>query len=244
MNKTILQSVTNRAFFVVFVALSTTTTPSAEAEPSPTPKSAVFVNLQSKANQKLTDSMHGLRGNDLAELPKGEQTFAGVRFKVEDSYLRLSGTIEMGGAPKKPAALEGIPIDKSFTRLHILHGTHYGAFGKAGETLFVKDGTPIGEYRLRYEDGTTKSIPIVYGEDVRDWWVWDKPAEVTRGKIAWVGKNAFSKEQNQTIRLYFTSWNNPHPEKKVSSFDYVCNGTSAAAPFCVAISLEQNSQGN
>ena len=202
-------------------------------------KSFAFVDLQASANQKLTDSLHGFNGNDLSELPKGEQTFGGVRFKIEEGYLRLSGNIETSAQPKKPEKLEGIVIGKSFAQLHILHGTGYGAYGGEGDPLFVKDGTVIGEYRLHYEDGSAESIPLVYGEDVRDWWNWDKPAEVTRGKIAWTGKNAFSREQNQSIHLYLTSWKNPHPEKKVSRLDYLCTGTNAASPFCIAISIEE-----
>jgi hypothetical protein len=224
----------------MFVTVTNVITAELGADNRPTgPKPTSAVDLQSKANQKLSDSLHGFSGNDLAELPKGEQTFGGVRFKVEEGYLRLSGTVETSAQPKKPGKLEGIAIGKAFARLHILHGTGYGAYGTDGDPLFVKDGTLIGEYHLHYEDGTTESIPIVYGQDVRDWWTWDKPAEVTRGKTAWTGKNAFSRQQNQSIHLYLTSWNNPHPEKKVSRLDYLCTGTSAASPFCIAISLEE-----
>lgn len=108
------------------------------------------------------------------------------------------------------------------------------------ESLFRNANLLIGyTYRLHYEDGSTESIPIAYGQDVRDWWTWEKPAEVTRGKIAWTGKNSFSRQQNQSIHLYLTTWSNPHPEKKVSSLDYICTGTSAASPFCIAISIEE-----
>jgi hypothetical protein len=205
---------------------------------SATQKPLTAVDLQPKANQKLSDSLHGFPGNDFAELPKGEQVFGGFKFKIGDSYLRLSGNIETGNEAPKPRKIEGITIGKSFARVHILHGTGYGSYGELGDPLFVKDGTRIGEYRLHYEDGTTESIPIVYGEDVRDWWVWNKPAEVTRGKIVWTGNNAFSRQQNQNIQLYLMSWDNPHPEKAVVTLDYICNGTCAASPFCFAISLE------
>jgi hypothetical protein len=241
MNKhRILRFVAHPIVIALVITTTNLITPRLRADETSAPqKPLVYVDLQPKANQKLSDSLHGFGGNDLAELPKGEQSFGGVKFKVEDGYLRLSGNIETGNQPKKPEKLEGIAIGKSIARVHILHGTGYGAYGSVGDPLFVKDGTLIGEYRLHYEDGSTESIPIAYGQDVRDWWTWEKPAEVTRGKIAWTGKNSFSRQQNQSIHLYLTTWSNPHPEKKVSSLDYICTGTSAASPFCIAISIEE-----
>lgn len=58
-----------------------------------------------------------------------------------------------------------------------------------GGALFIENGTLIGNYVLHYEDDSTITIPIVYGEDVRDWWNWNKPPEVTRGQIVWSGQN-------------------------------------------------------
>jgi hypothetical protein len=197
-------------------------------------KQFTYLDLQPKATQKLSDSMHGFDGNSLSELPKGEQMFHGVKFKIADSYIALRGRDETG----KPEKVEAITVGKPFTKLHILHGTAYGSYRTGADRLFVEYGTVIGEYRLHYDDNSIESIPIVYGEDVRDWWNWDKPAEVTRSKIAWSGKNELSRKQGQSIQLYLTTWNNPHPRKTVLTVDYISTVKSAAAPFCVAISLE------
>ena len=83
------------------------------------------------------------------------------------------------------------------------------------------------------------SIPVVYGQDVRDWWFTDKVKGVSRGKVAWQGENELTKEFGCRIRLYLTSWDNPHPAKKIASINYVKTQLdSPAAPFCVAITLE------
>jgi hypothetical protein len=42
------------------------------------------------------------------------------------------------------------------------------------------------------------------------------------------------------IRLYLCTWKNPHPTKKVVSIDYVKVGDTPAAPFWVAMTLEEN----
>lgn len=103
----------------------------------------------------------------------------------------------------------------------------------------MEDGTEVGEYTLYYEDGTSASIPIVYGKDVRDWWSWDKPVDITRGQIAWEGKSAAARKAGQLVRLYMVTWENPKPDQKVLSIDYVSTFKSAAAPFLVAITLER-----
>lgn len=203
------------------------------AEPD-VPTLVTHVDLSAKANQKLEDTLHGFEGNNLSELPQGDQTFREIVFRVRQGYIRLGSKIEM----QKPVKVADIPVGALFIKLHALHGTGYGSYGMPGGPLFVSDGAQIGEYVVKYEDGTTASVPIVYGEDVRDWWNWDKPAAVTRGKIAWSGKNEMSRTEGQNIHVYLTTWINPHPTKKVAALDYISNGKTAAAPFCIAITLE------
>jgi hypothetical protein len=190
--------------------------PVKEKEPGP------FIDLQPKANHKVTDNFHTRDsvGNNLAELPKGTQKFGGVKFHIGSGLIQL-------GSPKvqdKPAKVEGIAVGKTFTKLHILHATGYTA----------SDGTLIGKYVIHFEDKTTSVIRIVYGKDVRDWWNIDPNKGVTRGKVAWVGKN----KNTASIQLFLSTWRNPHPKKRVVSIDYLSTQTSDAAPFCVAMTVE------
>jgi hypothetical protein len=62
---------------------------------------------------------------------------------------------------------------------------------------------------------------------------------VTRGKVAWTGVNEASLKQNKNLRLYLTTWENPKPDKKVVSIDYVSKKTNAG-PFCIAMTLEED----
>src|SRR6476619_1485352 len=63
------------------------------AAPIPKGKEAgsPFIDLTSHANHKLKDDFNSSRyaGNNLASLPVGEQTFAGVKFKVGDGLMQL-----------------------------------------------------------------------------------------------------------------------------------------------------------
>jgi hypothetical protein len=58
---------------------------------------------------------------------------------------------------------------------------------------------------------------------------------VSRGRVAWQGGNPAAKPYGAGIRLYLTTWANPHPKKKVVRIDISSTNTTAASPFCVAM---------
>jgi hypothetical protein len=195
-----------------------------------------YVDIQPKANQKLTDNFGRLDGNNLANLPRGERTFEDVKFKIGDSLLQLGSEL----FNTKPDRVDGIVVGKAFARLHILHATVFGRSDPA-----IPDDAPIAKYEVRYEGGDTETIPVVYGKDVRDWWYSADDKSVSRSKVAWKGENEVTKDKSgfqrppDGIRLYLSTWENPHPTKKVVSIDYVKVGDRPAAPFCVALTLEE-----
>jgi hypothetical protein len=191
-------------------------------------KKWVFVDLQSKANKKLKEDFHGsmFPGNNLESLPQGEQTFEGVKFKIGEKFIQLPSTQqEVAELPEK---IEDIKVDAKVAKLHILHATGWRA----------DDDTIIGEYTVNWDDGSSVTIPIVYGKDVLDWWVLSDSPEPTRSKVAWKGENEGSKQANATIRLYLTTWENPKSDKKIKSIDYSTTKQTPAAPFCIAITGE------
>lgn len=200
-----------------------------------------YVDLQLKANQKLSDNLGtGREGNNLVNLPKGEQTFADVKFKIEEGFLQL-GCRKL--KEQRPNKLEGIEVAGKIRKLHILHATGYGSGsrgdGAEGELkadpLFIPDDTQIAEYRINYEDATAEKITVVYGRDVRDWFYRDPSKGVTKGKIAWTGENDLATRLRSKVRLYVSSWENPHPDKYVVSIDFIKTGDTIAAPFCLAM---------
>jgi hypothetical protein len=196
----------------------------APAEPSITP-----IDLKDHINVKLKDSFHAgtTDGNNLAGLPTGKQTFAGVKFTVGDGVVQL-GSARVTGKPEK---VEGIKVGRFVTKLHFLHSCGCG-YSTADDAL-------IGKYVVHYEDKTTADIEIVYGKDVIDWWVAAGRKDPTRSKVAWEGENDAVKGSGTKIKLSLTTWENPKPKKKVVSIDYVNTAaTTDVAPFCVAITAE------
>ena len=188
----------------------------------------VPVDLEIKTTQKLDESFHGDggAGNNLEELPQGEQTFGGVKFHVGEGCIQLGGP----RLAKMPEKVPGIKVGLALAKLHVLHGTGWG--GR------VQEGVLIGRYVVYYEDETSETIPIVYGVDLRDWWNFDDSKEAERGKVAWEGTGpAFGGQV--MLRLYLSTWENPHPGKTVTSITYVSAGTTEASPFCVAMTAEK-----
>lgn len=189
------------------------------------------IDLGRKANRNI-DVLSGpgaFGGNGFPELAKGEQTFGGVTFRIGSGLIQL-GSTRMQGSPEK---VEGIIVIYTVSRLYFLHATQWGSPSS------VRDGTVIGQYQVHYQDGSAVSVPIVYGQDVRDWWDMDQGRPVTRGKVVWTSRNAAADEYRATIRLYLGVWENPHPERKIISFDYVSTGKTMCAPFLLAVTVEE-----
>jgi len=185
----------------------------------------VPLNIESKANQRLTEKLHNEPGNSLEELPQGDQTFAGVKFAITDDVLQLSGRHLRG----RPRSITAIPANVSATHLYFLHSAGWE----------VPRGTVIGEYRVNFEEGVTATIPIVFGSDVHSWQFRGTPEFIDRGVPAWIGSNTPTREWGGQLILFASRWENPHPEKRIVSIDFVSKMTTCA-PFCIAITAEKS----
>jgi hypothetical protein len=216
-------------YFLILAGLGGLLLPDfARAVPAPRVKKFTYLDLQPKANVKLKGPFHQ-EGNDLADLPQGEQKFAGVKFKIGERLIHLAGQSQV--FQQLPEKVEGIQVGRTFAKLNILHA--------AGLGPNTKEGVVIGKYVVRYQDKSKETIEIVYGKDVRDWWYKADTPGVTRGKVAWKGANRLTKTASGAgIRLYLTTWKNPHPNKKVAAIDFVSTRAAGAAPFCIAMTAE------
>jgi hypothetical protein len=183
-----------------------------------------FLDLEPVANQKCKDD-YGRQGNNLAKLPRGFQTLAGVKFRIGEGLILLSGKTT---AHDKPRQVEGIQVGASFSKLHVLHATHWPA----------APGATVGHYTVRYEDKSEELVPLVYGQNVSDWWHAPGTTPPSRAAIGWESKNFAKDACSDTVRLYVTTWNNPNPFRPASSIDFSSTGVSEAAPFCVAMTIE------
>ena len=65
----------------------------------------------------------------------------------------------------------------------------------------------MAQYRVHYEDGSQHVIPVVNGEDVRDWWNIDQDKPVTRGRVVWTGLTR-GRRNKLSLRVYLGMWEN------------------------------------
>jgi hypothetical protein len=127
-----------------------------------------------------------------------------------------------------PTAVKGIRVDKKSARIRILYGT----MGEA------PPGSNVATYIFHTENGTSHSVPILYGKDVKTrWFEADDPAEATEPKPAWVSPPNRIGPSGKSLRLYVKTWDNPQPDVKVQSIDFISEMTTSA-PFIVAITTE------
>jgi hypothetical protein len=187
---------------------------------------AALIDLSAYYNGSLDATWHagGLTNNTLAELPSGIQEFEGVRFDVR-GVVQLQGRAAADQLSVTfPKAVAGIPVHRRAQKVHVLHACGWAA----------EPGTVIGHYVLHYANGERRERPIVYGQDLRDWWA--VAEEGSQARVGWSGPNA-ANPGGPPKSIYLTSWDNPLPEVEVTHLDYTST-MSASAPFLIAITVE------
>ncbi|MBN2368993.1 MAG: hypothetical protein JXO72_00730 [Vicinamibacteria bacterium] len=168
-------------------------------------------------------------GVNLQALPKGIQTLAGVQFDVR-GIVQLASTellsqSTLGDQEKEkqyPRAVKGIPVGLKAGRVHFLQASAWSA----------GNGEKIGEYVIRFADGQTQSVPLLFQHSLIDWWVQTATDKPTNAEIAWHGSHKMS-----AVSLFKHTWTNPSPEKAIEKIDFV-SAMTKAAPFLVAITCE------
>jgi hypothetical protein len=188
-----------------------------------------FVDLDSRGNEFVVDGPGG-NGNDLARLPRGVQRMGETFFRVGEKLIHLRGQNAAG----LPDSVTGIPVGALAARVHILHAVQQA----------VMLGNTVGAYAVRYADGSSIRIRVVYGRDVANWWSFSKaPPELpTNAEIAWSGSNDaidLNPGMQVQVRLFAMTWINPYPDRRIATIDAMSNNTTCD-PFLVAITLERD----
>jgi hypothetical protein len=192
-----------------------------------------LVDLSGKYNGRLDEfwqpdgTPEVLQQNHLGAMPRGVQRLGAVDFDVRGVIQLGSSRIAAEGGDL-PRQVKDIRVDQKCRRLHFLHGTQYR----------VADGTRIGSYVLHYAGGLRAELPIVYGQQVRDWWTsGTEEYDAKIARVAWKGSNTAAERQKTSLRIFESTCQNPHPEQLVQSVDFVSAMTDSA-PFLIAITLE------
>ena len=160
--------------------------------------------------------------NNLTALPKGLQRFGGVDYDVRGAIMLRSQHY-----PTLPRDVRHIPLDRNCQTLHFLHGTAWQE----------KEGTSIGAYVIRFADGTREEVPIIYGRDVRNWWLTKEQYASGEPSAVWVGTTPAATRSGFEVHLFHSAWKNQRPEVEIRDLDFVTTDTECP-PFLIAITAE------
>ena len=122
-------------------------------------------------------------------------------------------------------------MNQAVGKFYILHSAERAAWD-------VPDGAFIGRYRCVTR--TSQRRPSTSSRArMWAWWGTLHSPPMSRGKVVWTGQNAETRKWGRHLRLFLCEWENPKPQQKVVSIDFVSTKTTHAAPFCVAITAEE-----
>jgi hypothetical protein len=186
-----------------------------------------MVDLSKYYNAALNETWHkgGMSNNTLKDLPRGIQTFDGTSFDVR-GIVQLSGRqAERELSVQFPEEVANITVQQNGQKVHFLHCCGWPS----------PKGTSIGAFVIHYRNGETRSVPIVYGVDIQDWWMNEDGLD-SKSKVVWTGKNN-SAPDNPPIGLCKTTWVNPLPNIEIDRIDYE-SAMMNSAPFLIAITVE------
>lgn len=180
-------------------------------------------------NAALDDEFHkgGMPDNTLATFPAGKFVVEGIDFDAR-GLVHLNGEeVQNSTAIQYPERIDDIDVWCKAGKLHFLHGTGWPA----------ADGQPVCYITVNYEDGTDERFPLRYGIETLDWWTAPDSAIPPNSIVAWEGENKASAESEMSLRLYMTSWENPHPEMLITSISLE-SAMSDSSPFFLAVTAE------
>ena len=178
----------------------------------------------------LDDDWFNHAGHDLHDVPKGIQEFGGVKFDVRGLIVLASGwrSLKITGLAL-PEEFNGIQVNLKGKSVSFLQATAFDS----------PPGTKIGAYIIHYADGSAKEVPLVYRENIMDWWESKTDGEVTGpyAKTVWYGSNAASRRYGLRTRLIKFTWENPLADVEITRID-IKSELENAAPMLFAITVE------
>ncbi|RKY05252.1 hypothetical protein DRP77_01520 [Candidatus Poribacteria bacterium] len=186
-----------------------------------------FVDIQPYATSKVDGDVQWWTGDPggsiLRELPIGqvaemEGPDGKVPYKIEEGCIVLFGT----NAPKWPKEVKGIKVNAKARFIYFLHATGWE---------FV--GGPSYKFVMNYEDGTSEELLMETHFNSDDWCHDGSQLQDENSVWAWRVQGGPPCDHSGLIT---TKWENPHPDKVITSIDAISLGTSAV-PLIVAITL-------
>lgn len=142
------------------------------------------------------------KGDDVAQLPAGQQIFSGIRFNIiaAEKNGRRS-VIAVSRQDGFPATVD-IPVNDTSACIYLLHTASKPASENVAATV-----------TFYYADGSRKTNFIINGNQLTYWWF--PQLKTDHSGIAWYGKNDVS----EGVGLSWCAIDNPEPSKKIAKIE-------------------------
>lgn len=144
--------------------------------------------------------MRGKRpGDDLRNLPTGEQTLANIKFKVIDpAQHNRKAVVAVSRQVGLPPSVE-VPVNDTAACVYLLHTSSK----PASENV-------VGSVKFVYDDGSSRLQYLLNEKHLTYWWFSQLHTE--RSGIAWYGKNLIT----EGVGLSWCALDNPNPKKQIT----------------------------
>gem|GEM_PF-6698796 len=177
------------------------------------------------------------RNADLSVLPAGQLAYRKLRFRILDEdgndHRSVVVAVTPAAGATAPARAAAIPVHGSARALLFLHTADNGPHSRR-----------VGCYAVRYADGTTAEVPIVYGQNIGPWLpekkhtsgfygLFYKHGYLSESRVAWSGGTRGG--ERAVLQAY--EWPNPYPDKEIDSVTLVADPVRTAAVTRTRIAL-------
>ncbi len=180
--------------------------------PPPPPPHYTPIDLSALANMDIEDrgGPGALRwmemekkGDDIRGLPRGDQRFAGIDFKVADPETnQRRAAVAVSHRKGLPASVD-VPINATAGCVYLLHtSTKPSSENVCGSVAFV------------YADGTRQVQYLMMGRQLTFWWF--PELSTAFSGVAWHGPSPVSAD----VGLSWCAVDNPHPERSIASLRF------------------------
>jgi len=148
---------------------------------------------------------------NLDALPLPGARVGAVEFRIAE-YNRLPAAISVKSrlAPNLPAESAPVPVGLKASRLYFLHST---------VSVIEKFKQQVATYRVRYADGETVDVPVLFGVDI------GALLSQINFDLAPMRALTITGADGAVGRIWYQTWNNPKPDKTIESVTLVGDGT-------------------
>lgn len=173
---------------------------------------------------------------DLSHLPVGEQTLAGVPFRLPDfrtspvpSVVMLTGN----GSDTETDHVRGIAVGRKADALFFLHAFNASQQAVRWKPQGLRTTPPVAfAYVVRYASGRRALVPVSWSVGVGHW-VDPQPKPLPGAQLAWAA--AFPGQPETKAAVYAMQWDNPRPDDVIESVELRQDNDQWGCPALLAV---------